>query len=56
MTSEPTGFDDDLRKFTQLTPMEQLERLEVDGRRVREREWAMREAERQLNAESNNGT
>lgn len=39
------GLDEDLRRFSQLSPMEQLERLEADSLRVNEREIAMRAAE-----------
>ena len=39
------ALDDDLRRFSSLSPLEQLERLEADCWRVKERERAMRAAE-----------
>lgn len=48
-TREPAALDEDLRRFGTLSPMEQLERLEADGRRITAREREMRAAESQLN-------
>lgn len=44
----PAGLDDDLRRFGTLTPLEQLERLEEDARRLNDRERQMRAAECQV--------
>lgn len=43
------GLDDDLRRFGSLSPLEQLERLEADARRITAREREMRAAESTLN-------